>query len=457
MDGKLMWDIIIIWRSSHLSILEGTYGITECGIAPGSTFTYNWTVQNFGTYWWHAHYGTQYSDGIVGALILHSPNDTLKFSNTSTTSNTASLAARSTPQFDALSSTSNASAEVTYDEDLIFVVGDIYNQLSGIVLQTYVAPDGPEGTGLGNEPVPDGATLNGIGQSNCAFAPEGTECNGSVNYNFTVQPNKRYRMRVINAGSFADVLFSVDGHPLTVVEADATAIEPTVVQSVQVSIAQRYSVIIETNQTAGAFFVHADLVTDMFTYTNDATVVTQTAVMRYSGVPDTTMPNSTSPSLGNITGLLDSTTLVPAVPNTPPAATKTEMVFMTLQLTGDSTWGGFWNNTAWVPETGGNATVFQTAKAALTGSSASDSSQFILTENDIQVVDLIINNQDDGDHPIHFHGHTPWLVAAGDGNLYPGQKNITAVNPMRRDVFVIPAYTYQVIRFITNNPGLWAL
>ena len=138
-------------------------------------------------------------------------------------------------------------------------------------------------------------------------------------------------------------------------------------------------------------FVHADLVTDMFTYTNDATVVTQTAVMRYSGVPDTTMPNSTSPSLGSITGLLDFTALVPAVPNTPPAATKTEMVFMTLQLTGDSTWGGFWNNTAWVPETGGNATVFQTANAALTGSSISENSQFILTENEIQVVDLIIN------------------------------------------------------------------
>lgn len=100
---------------------------------------------------------------------------------------------------------------ITYDADLIFVVGDVYNQLSSIVLQTYVSPNGPDGT-LGDEPVPDGGTINGIGQSNCAFAPAGTACNGGVNYNFTVEANKRYRMRVINAGSFADVLFSVGAY-----------------------------------------------------------------------------------------------------------------------------------------------------------------------------------------------------------------------------------------------------
>lgn len=39
-------------------------------------------------------------------------------------------------------------------------------------------------------------------------------------------------MRMINAGNLANVRFAVDGHALTVVEADATAIRPTVVQSV---------------------------------------------------------------------------------------------------------------------------------------------------------------------------------------------------------------------------------
>ena len=40
-----------LWYPSNLTLptLIGTSGITECGIIPGSTFTYNWTVQNVGT------------------------------------------------------------------------------------------------------------------------------------------------------------------------------------------------------------------------------------------------------------------------------------------------------------------------------------------------------------------------------------------------------------------------
>jgi iron transport multicopper oxidase len=99
------------------------------------------------------------------------------------------------------------------------------------VLQSYLSPDGPDGT-QGDEPAADGGLVNGIGKSNCAFVPAGSTCDGGSNYNFTVEAGKRYRMRIINAGSFANIRFSVDGHLLTVVEADATAIVPIQVQSV---------------------------------------------------------------------------------------------------------------------------------------------------------------------------------------------------------------------------------
>jgi FtsP/CotA-like multicopper oxidase with cupredoxin domain len=39
----------ISFVAPDIAILIGTSGITECGIVPGSTFTYNWTVQNVGT------------------------------------------------------------------------------------------------------------------------------------------------------------------------------------------------------------------------------------------------------------------------------------------------------------------------------------------------------------------------------------------------------------------------
>lgn len=144
-------------------------------------------------------------------MILHSPNDTLKFTDANNTSSARSNIGTERRAVAPATSGSNT----TYDEDLIFIVGDVYNSLSSIVLQTYLAPDGPDGN-LGDEPVPDGGLVNGIGQSNCAFAPAGTPCDEGANYNFTVEAGKRYRMRVINAGSFADIRFSVGAPQLCI-------------------------------------------------------------------------------------------------------------------------------------------------------------------------------------------------------------------------------------------------
>ncbi len=44
------------------------------GIAPGETFTYRFELRQNGTYWYHAHSGTQEQDGHYGALIVH-PKD----------------------------------------------------------------------------------------------------------------------------------------------------------------------------------------------------------------------------------------------------------------------------------------------------------------------------------------------------------------------------------------------
>jgi FtsP/CotA-like multicopper oxidase with cupredoxin domain len=83
----------------------------------------------------------------------------------------------------------------------------------------------------------------------------------------------------------------------------------------------------------------------------------------------------------------------------------------------------------------------------------------------IETIDLIVNNLDDGDHPLHLHGHTFWIVGSGVGRyIYPESEfstshpmyDLKSDNPMRRDTVVLPAYSFVVLRFITDNPGLWA-
>ena len=137
-------------------------------------------------------------------------------------------------------------------------------------------------------------------------------------------------------------------------------------------------------------YLRGEVMTDMFKYNNPALVTEQNAVMRYVGTSDAIMPNDTVPALDGITQDLNTSLLVPAIPITPPPATRTESVIITLELTAQITWGAFFNGTAWAPEVG-NATVFQTADAAIAGSPWSSQSQFIITNDNIEVFDLIVN------------------------------------------------------------------
>jgi Multicopper oxidase len=49
--------------------MDGVPGIGQCPIAPGSTLTYTFLADLYGTSWWHSHYSAQYSAGIIGAMM----------------------------------------------------------------------------------------------------------------------------------------------------------------------------------------------------------------------------------------------------------------------------------------------------------------------------------------------------------------------------------------------------
>ena len=50
--------------------MDGVPGISYPGIPPGQTFQYRFTLQQHGTYWYHAHSGFQEMTGLYGALIV---------------------------------------------------------------------------------------------------------------------------------------------------------------------------------------------------------------------------------------------------------------------------------------------------------------------------------------------------------------------------------------------------
>jgi len=76
-------------------------------------------------------------------------------------------------------------------------------------------------------------------------------------------------------------------------------------------------------------------------------------------------------------------------------------------------------------------------------------------------VQVVINNQDDGSHPWHLHGHTFWVMgtgAPGNGsyNAARDQSKLT-LKGVRRDTTHSWEYSWVVLRYHTGNPGVWLL
>jgi iron transport multicopper oxidase len=76
-----------------------------------------------------------------------------------------------------------------------------------------------------------------------------------------------------------------------------------------------------------------------------------------------------------------------------------------------------------------------------------------------QVIEIILNNEDDGKHPLHLHGHNFQLVhrSGEDAGAYdPSSKDLDIPeSPMRRDTVVVEPNGNLVLRFRSDNPGVW--
>ncbi|KAF9092414.1 hypothetical protein BGX23_004341 [Mortierella sp. AD031] len=406
--------------------MDGTVGVTQCPIPPGQSFTYNFTVPNqWGTYWWHAHAASQYIDGIYGPLIIHNPDE---------------------PHL------------AEYQEDIIMMIGDHYHTDSGSLVTWYLSPES-EGT----EPVPDSGVINGRGTFDCsgdsqALFPTGNKCtDGAPMSVFDFKPGTTYRVRIINSGGFADFQLSIDNHNLTVIEADGVDMQPVQVQRLPIHVAQRYSVLVHANQAVGNYWVRALMNTNCFNQPNPALNPSVQAIIRYEGAPSTQSPDSVDWSSSTWVAVCVDLTLdmlKPYFPQPVPSADVSILLDVSFQtINKEHVNLGYMNQTSWKPLMN-DSTLFQSQR----GISAFDaSSQLVIPLNSsTNGVELILNNLDEGSHPFHFHGHVLHVLGWGNGNYLPRVSPLELVNPLRRDTITIPAFGWTVVRFVNDNPGMWA-
>ncbi|QRV84241.1 Multicopper oxidase [Ceratobasidium sp. AG-Ba] len=267
----------------------------------------------------------------------------------------------------------------------------------------------------GNEPVPDTGLINGRG---------------------------RYKGGPAAPGRLSTSSKANDGHPLKIVEADGLAHEPLIVNSLDIHPGERYSIVVEANQTVGNYWIRAPITARRSSSTLDPSLVR--AVLRYKGAP------ANDPTTSQTSGTtLDISNLRPVEnPGAPGGSAPADVVI-------DLNYGGIsGGKTGWQV----NGSQYQSPSLPtllkILSNNATTNNDFATSENTIvlpydKVIELQIHRSSNGFfHPWHLHGHSFDIIQNGGAINY--------VNPPRKDVIPVGGGT-AIIRFKTSNPGPWFL
>lgn len=385
--------------------MDGPEMVTQCPIAPNDTMLYNFTVEDqAGTYWYHSHTKTQYGDGMRAAFIIEDEKYPFDF-----------------------------------DEEVVLTVSENYHKTTFELMPLFLSRFNPTGA----EPIPQNVLFN-----------------DSRNVTWNVEPNKTYFVRIINVGMFVSQYLFIEDHEFEVVEVDGVYVEKNTTQTLYITTAQRYGVLIKTkNSTDKNYAFMANMDATMLDVQPPALVTNSTNFMVYN--KDKDLPKEYTVDDYNELDDFYLTTL-----------NKTELYddpdhTITIDVVMDNLDNGvnyaFFNETTYTPpKVPTLATVLSAGDMAANEQIyGSNTHTFVLNYGD--TIDIVLNNKDTGKHPFHLHGHTFQLIERHaevgekeDPVLYdPSNHAPWPKHPMMRDTVFVEPHAYMVMRFKADNPGVW--
>jgi FtsP/CotA-like multicopper oxidase with cupredoxin domain len=165
-------------RQNYTNQNDGVTSITQCPTPPGSSITYTWKAEQYGSTWYHSHFGLQAWEGVFGGIIINGP------------------------------ATSN------YDEDLGVVFLNDWSHQTVDELYISAETSGP--------PTLDNGLINGTN----VYGDDGDADQTGSRFSVSVTEGDSYRLRLVNAAVDSHFRFMIDNHTMTVIAMDLVPIEP---------------------------------------------------------------------------------------------------------------------------------------------------------------------------------------------------------------------------------------
>ncbi|ETS00495.1 laccase [Trichoderma reesei RUT C-30] len=387
---------------------DGAPAVTQCPVAPGKSFTYQFVASLYGSTWYHSHYSSQYAGGLVGPLVVHGPKSR------------------------------------NYDVDVgPVMLSDWYHDTYFDLVEKTMS------TVPGEAFFPsDNNLINGKMFFDCSQVTDGTPCTNNAGISkFRFRRGKTHLLRLINAGAAGLQRFSIDGHKMTVIANDFVDVEPYETKVVTLGIGQRSDVLVKADGDLDAYWMRSNISSCAFTRQPNAL-----AAIYYDNADTNAEPRSTPwdvPDSGIcVNDDLSLTEPVMKLPLPKPDLTIDMEMDQYQNETGHRLWRmdgvsfrGNFNSPTLLLSNLGNHTF--------------DPQWSVKNTGDAKSVRVNLINHSGAPHPMHLHGFNMYILHEGPGE-WDGKTIIRPSNPQRRDTFMVRAGGHVVMQFdAASNPGVW--
>lgn len=362
-------------------------------IAAGAAFTYDFSVPDPGTYWFHPHVGVQADYGLYGPLIVDDPNE-----------------------------------KPWYDEEWIVMLDDWTSGVGADPARILAKlSDGSmssmPGMSMSSSSMGGGMSMGSSSGSPAGGMGVGTSAllggdAGDVTYpdylingrlataptSFASTPGRRIRIRIINAGADTAFRVALGEHTMTVTHTDGFPVKPVVVDGLLIGMGERYDVVVTAKDGVFPLFASAEGKNG------------HGLALLKTGAGSVPAPMRAPREL---TGRIGQASDFTAAPHVDLAARR---VAATLPVT-----------------LGGDMTTY---KWTINGRPYLNTVPLTVTQG--QRVQLAFRNTTTMWHPMHLHGHTFQML---NGSARGARKDTLIVKPAQTVAVLLEA----------NNPGAWML